>query len=267
METIRITSSGPVMTVALNRPARCNAFDDITTSELTEIFTQIPDTTRAVILTGAGDIFCAGADVHWMKRSVDYTHEENERDALAMSHMLRAIDECPAPVIARVNGHCLGGGMGLIGASDIVVAVDTARFGYTEVRLGVEPAIISPVSLPKIGARYARRYYLTGEQFDAVEAARIGLVHEVVATGDLDRVTDVITGEILKSGPTAVRTAKRLIREVLPLDRDQAERVTIAAIARGRVSAEGQEGFAAFLEKRKPGWAVSAQPAGSIDAM
>ena len=254
MKTIRLTSHGPVTTVSLNRPEARNAFDEIAIAELTDVFSTFDDAVRTVILTGEGPVFCAGADINWMKKSVRYGVEENERDALALARMLRAIDECPPPVIARVNGHCLGGGMGLIGACDIVVAVDAALFGYTEVRLGIVPAIISPFTLPKIGARFARRYYLTGERFSAEIAERIGLVHEVVSADGLDVTVNGIVKEILKGGPIAVRTGKTLIRNLLALDREGAERHSVQAIAQLRASPEGQEGLAAFLEKRKPHW-------------
>ena len=254
METVRVTSSGPVTTVTLNRPDARNSFNEVMIAELTEVFGALSDETRAVVLCGEGRVFCAGADVSWMKRSITYTEEQNAEDATAMAMMFRAIDECPCPVIGRVHGASLGGGMGFVGSCDIVVSEDKAVFGYTEVRLGIDPAIISPFSLPKIGSRFARRYYLTGERFDAAQAMLMGLVHEVVPTEALDSTIDSIVEAILASGPEAVATAKRLIREILAMDREEAHAHSIATIARLRVSPEGQEGLAAFLERRKPNW-------------
>jgi methylglutaconyl-CoA hydratase len=254
MQAIRVRVQEHVTTVILDRPHARNAYDDIAIAELAQVFSNIPETTRVAVLTGRDPIFCAGADVAWMKRSINCTEAENYADVRAMARMLRTIDECPCPVIARVNGHCLGGGMGLIGASDIVVSIDSALFGYREVKLGVDPAILSPVALPKIGERYARRYYLTGERFTAAEAARIGLVHEVVPAALLDQTINTLIREILEGGPIAVRAAKKWIREILPLDREQAEDLSVHSIASLRVTPEGQEGFGAFLERRKPNW-------------
>lgn len=242
------------MTVALHRPEARNAFNAAMIAELYETFTHLPDTLRAIVLTGAGSAFCAGADVHWMRDSIQRTEEENRQDAARMEAMFRAIDECPVPVIGRVMGPALGGGMGLIAACDIVIATPDAQFGYTEVRLGIVPAVISPFSLAKIGERSARRYFLTGEIFDAATAHTIGLVHEVVMPDQLDGRVQAVVDTLLKNGPHAVRTAKELIRRVTRLSRDEAREYTIATIARARISAEGQDGLSAFLEKRKPRW-------------
>lgn len=242
------------MTVALHRPEARNAFNAAMIAELYETFTHLPDTLRAIVLTGAGSAFCAGADVHWMRDSIQRTEEENRQDAARMEAMFRAIDECPVPVIGRVMGPALGGGMGLIAACDIVIATPDAQFGYTEVRLGIVPAVISPFSLAKIGERSARRYFLTGEIFDAATAHTIGLVHEVVTPDQLDGRVRAVIDALLKNGPHAVRTAKELIRRVTRLSRDEAREYTIATIARARISAEGQDGLTAFLEKRKPRW-------------
>ncbi len=242
------------MTVALHRPEARNAFNAAMIAELYETFTHLPDTLRAIVLTGEGPAFCAGADVHWMRDSIQRTEEENRQDAARMEAMFRAIDECPVPVIGRVMGPALGGGMGLIAACDIVIATPDAQFGYTEVRLGIVPAVISPFSLAKIGERSARRYFLTGEIFDAATAHTIGLVHEVVMPDQLDGRVQAVVDTLLKNGPHAVRTAKELIRRVTRLSRDEAREYTIATIARARISAEGQDGLSAFLEKRKPRW-------------
>ena len=254
MTTIRIERREAVATVTLARPDVRNAFNEVLIEDLRLAFSSLPADVRAVVLTGEGPIFCAGADVQWMKRSKDKSESENADDARAMAMMFRAIDECPKPVIARVRGAALGGGSGLVACCDIVVAAEGTSFGFTEVRLGIVPANISTFVLPKIGARAARRYFLTGERFDAAKALAIGLVHEVVPDGALDATVDGIVGEILKCGPNAVATAKEIVREGLTRPRDEAIEYTIRTIARVRVSPEGQEGLAAFLDKRKPQW-------------
>jgi len=254
MKTLRLETNGPVLTVTLDRPDVRNAFNEDVIRELHETFSSIPPKVRAVVLTGGGAVFCAGADVQWMKKSMNYTEEENAIDAAAMAAMFRSIDECPRPVIGRINGHALGGGSGLVACCDVVVAVEGALFGFTEVRLGIVPANISTFVLPKIGGRSARRYFLTGERFDAAEAKAIGLIHEVVPAGMLDAKVNDLVKEILRCGPNAVAIAKEVIREGLARPRDEAIEYTVNTIARVRVSPEGQEGLGAFLEKRKPNW-------------
>jgi methylglutaconyl-CoA hydratase len=201
---------------------------------------------RAVLLAGEGESFCAGADVEWMRSSVDLTHEENVDDALRLRRMLEAVDGCPAPVICRVQGHALGGGCGLVACSDIAVAAGNAVFAFSEVKLGIIPAVISPFALAKIGASAARRYFVTGERFDAETALRIGLVHEVA--DDLDGALERVIGEVLTAGPEAARAAKELV-----LERPDGPE-TAARIAERRTGAEGQEGLRAFLDKRSPNW-------------
>ena len=215
---------------------------------------SLSEEVRVVVLTGGGQIFCAGADVQWMKKSLAYSEKENARDAAAMAAMFRAIDECSRPVIGRVNGHALGGGSGLVACCDMVVAVEGAKFGFTEVRLGIVPANISTFVLPKIGPRAARRYFLTGERFDAIRAKEIGLIHEIVPPDRLDAQVQELVEAILQCGPDAVATAKEIVRQGMALSRDDAIAYTVKTIARVRVSPEGQEGLAAFLEKRKPRW-------------
>ena len=254
MTTIRLATAGPLATVTLARPDVRNAFNEVLIDELRRAFASFGPEVRAVVLEGDGPIFCAGADVQWMKKSKDRTERENAADARAMALMFRAIDECPKPVIGKVRGAALGGGAGLVACCDIVVAAEGTAFGFTEVRLGIVPANISTFVLPKIGARAARRWFLTGERFDAARAKEMGLVHEVVADGALDATVAGIAGEILKCGPGAVAIAKEIVREGLGRDRDDAIEYTIRTIARVRVSPEGQEGLAAFLEKRKPRW-------------
>jgi len=259
---LRVEPDGAVARVTLARPEVRNAFDDALITELIRALEDLRDRAnadpdqapRAVVLTGEGTAFCAGADANWMRRSVAYTREENEADARRMAGMLRSLDELPIPVIARVNGACLGGGMGLIACCDIVVAAEAADFGFTETRLGIAPAVISSFVLPKIGAAAARRYFLTAEIFKAAVARDIGLVHEVVPLEGLDAAVERVVGALRGCGPRAVAAAKRLIRENLALTRDEAIENSVRAIAGLRASPEGQEGLGAFLAKRAPAW-------------
>jgi methylglutaconyl-CoA hydratase len=241
---LRIERDGHVLRITLARPERRNAFDAALIGELTEAFADVGDA-RAVVLSGEGQSFCAGADVDWQRSAIDLSYEENVEDALRLDRMCEAIDSCPAPVIARVHGYALGGGSGLAACVDIAIAAPDAIFGFSEVKLGIIPAVISPFVLPKIGA-HARRYFLTGERFDAEAALRIGLVHEVA--DELDAAVERVVGEVLTAAPGALREAKKLIRE-RPTG---AETAQIAA--RLRAGDEGQEGLRAFLERREPGW-------------
>jgi methylglutaconyl-CoA hydratase len=251
MSALQVERDGPVLRVTLARPDRRNAFDAALIAELSEVFVDV-GRAHAVVLAGEGRSFCAGADVDWMRASARLSHDENLADANALRRMLEAIDRCPAPVVARVQGDALGGGAGLVAAADIAIASPDAVFAFSEVKLGIIPAVISPFALTKIGPGAARRYFLTGERFDAETALRIGLVHEVAA--DLDAAVDRIVGELLSAGPTSVRWAKRLIQE-----RPEGPE-TARWIADRRTSAEGQEGLRAFLEKRPPSWRESAAP-------
>src|SRR5436305_3770141 len=208
MGGLRREQDGQVLRVTLARPERRNAFDAELISELTEAFADVGDA-RAVVLAGEGESFCAGADIEWQRSAIDLSFDENVEDAMRLYRMCETIDRCPAPVIARVHGYALGGGSGLVSCTDVAVAEPDATFGFSEVKLGIIPAVISPFVLPKLGA-HARRYFLTGERFDAETALRIGLVEEVAA--DLDAAVDRLLAEILSSGPQAVREAKRLIR-------------------------------------------------------
>jgi methylglutaconyl-CoA hydratase len=229
----------------MTRPERRNAFDAALIAELTEAFADVGDV-RVVVLAGEGASFSAGADVEWMRSSVELTEEENVQDALRLRAMLDAIDGCPAPVVARVHGHALGGGVGLVACCDIVIADPATEFAFSEVKLGIVPAVISPFALAKIGPSAARRLFVTGERFGADVALRIGLVHEV--TRELDGAVDRVLGELLSAGPAATRGAKELARA--PLNADETARL----IAAHRTSDEGQEGLRAFLEKRTPPW-------------
>ena len=245
MGALRVERDGEILRVTLARPGRRNAFDAALISELAEAFVDV-GRARAVVLAGDGPSFSAGADVEWMRASVDLSYDANVADALALRRMLEAIDRCPAPVIARVHGHALGGGCGLVACSDIAIASHDAVFAFSEVKLGIVPAVISPFALAKIGPGAARRYFLTGERFDAATALRIGLVHEVAR--DLDGALERVLAELGTAGPRAARAAKRLVLDA-PLDGQE----TARRIAERRTSDEGQEGLRAFLEGRTPG--------------
>ena len=245
MAALRVECDGEVLRVTLARPERRNAFDAALIAELAEAFVDV-GRARAVVLAGEGASFCAGADVEWMSAAADLDYEGNLRDANALRHLLESVDRCPAPVVCRVQGHALGGGAGLVACADIAVAAPDAVFAFSEVKLGIIPAVVSPFALAKIGPGAARRWFVTGERFDAETALRIGLVHEVAA--DLDGVVERVLGELLSAGPKAARAAKKLVLE-RPDGPDTARR-----IAEQRTSEEGQEGLRAFLEKRKPSW-------------
>jgi methylglutaconyl-CoA hydratase len=247
---------GPVETVTLNRPQVRNAFNDAVIAELTEWAAAAArdSTLRVAVLAGAGSTFSAGADLAWMSRMVEASHDENVRDAERLAAMFYALDTLPVPVIGRVQGAALGGGCGLAAVCDIVAAASDAVFGFTEVKLGILPAVISPFALAKIGRSAARELFLTGARFPAARAREIGLVHRVVPEAELDAAVTASVRELLAAGAGAVVAAKSLIRDVWPLDAADARRITTQAIARQRVSAEGQEGMRAFIEKRRAGW-------------
>jgi methylglutaconyl-CoA hydratase len=246
--------AGGIARLTLNRPERRNAFDEALIAALFEAFTSEAVTqARAVVLRGAGRSFCAGADADWMARAADFSDAENLADAMRLSDMLDAIDRCPAPVIAVVEGACMGGGVGLVACADMVVAEAQASFALSEVRLGILPATISPFVLRAIGTRHARRLFLTAERITAEDALAIGLVHAV--DGDPDAVADGWLKAILLNAPGAVRDAKRLVPQVAGRAIDAALRAeTAATIAARRATDEAREGMAAFLQKRKPGW-------------
>jgi enoyl-CoA hydratase/carnithine racemase len=246
---LRIERAGPVLRVTLARPERRNAFNAELIAELTAAFADVGDA-RAVVLAGEGPSFCAGADVEWQRSAIDLSYEENVEDALRLYRMCETIDRCPAPVIARIHGYALGGGAGLAACADIAIAEPDAVFGFSEVKLGIIPAVISPFVLPRIGA-YARRYFLTGERFGAETALHIGLVQEVA--DDLDAAVERVVSDLLTSGPEAVGAAKLLVRE-----RPGSEETAHIA-ARLRAGEEGQEGLRAFLDGRDANWHASGQ--------
>ena len=257
---------GAVERLTLNRPDVRNAFNEHVIAELTEWAARtrvaaIGHDIRAVVIAGAGKTFCAGADVTWMSKALHYTEEENLRDAMAMSRMFAAINELPVAVIGRIQGAALGGGAGLAAVCDIVVAEDAALFGFTETKLGILPAVISPFTLAKIGQSAARELFLTGARFSAARAKEIGLVHDVVAAGGLDEAVDHHLKELMSAGPAAVAAAKAVIPDVWGRPVAEAMPITAAAIAARRVSPEGQEGLRAFLEKRAASWVGGRSPA------
>jgi len=246
MANLRIERDGDVLRVTLARPDRRNAFDAELIAELATAFVDV-GRARAVVLAGEGPSFCAGADVEWMRSSAGLSYDENVADALALRRMLEAIDGCPAPVICRVQGHALGGGAGLVACADVVIAAPDAVFAFSEAKLGIVPAVISPFALAKIGPSWARRLFPTGERFGADLALRIGLVHELA--DDLDAAVERVLTELRSAGPRASRAAKRLVLDA-PLDGLE----TARRIAERRTSDEGQEGLRAFLERRRPDW-------------
>ncbi|HVB39008.1 MAG TPA: enoyl-CoA hydratase-related protein, partial [Vicinamibacterales bacterium] len=247
---------GAVEHLVLNRPDVRNAFNEAVIAELTRwaAGAAADPSLRAVVLSGAGKLFCAGADLTWMSKSVRYTEEENIRDATAMSQMFAALDTLPVPLVGRIHGAALGGGCGLAAVCDIVVADEQAVFGFTEVKLGILPAVISPFALAKIGRSAARELFLTGARFSAIRAREIGLVHAVVPMADLDATVEGYLRELLNAGPQGIAAAKALIPQVWGRPTADAMPITARAIAAQRVSPEGQEGMKAFLEKRQASW-------------
>jgi methylglutaconyl-CoA hydratase len=251
---------GPVIHLTLNRPDVRNAINDEVIAELTawaNWVSAVPGT-RVVVIRGAGKVFSAGADANWMARMVDYSREDNLRDAARMAEMFLTLDRLPCVVIGRVHGAALGGGAGLAAICDIVIADEFAVFGFTETKLGILPAVISPFVLPKIGPSAARELFLTGMRFSAARAKEIGLVHEVVATDQLDAAVARYITECLTASPSGIAASKRLIAQVWGQSPADATAITTEAIATQRVSPEGQDGLRAFLAKRQPGWVPKA---------
>jgi len=254
--TIRLEKTGVVARVTLDRPSVKNAFDDVLIGELTDALGVIAadDAVRVMILTGAGDVFSAGADLNWMKKVARYTFDENVRDALVSARMLEALYRLPKPTIARVNGACLGGGVGLVSACDVAVSIPEAKYALRETLLGIAPAMISPYVLRKMGESHAHDYFLTGRTFDAQRAREIGLVNEVVDAAGLDAAVDTWVRRFVKAGPKAIAATKQIINKVAWSPIDAVQDYTARTIAGLRGSDEGQEGFASFFEKRKPRW-------------
>ena len=253
---LRYSAQGPVAQVRLDRPDVRNALDTELIEQLRSTFERLADDSaiRAVVLCGEGKVFCGGADVGMMRASLELTRKQNVAGARALSKMFRAIDRCPKPVIGKIHGAALGGGAGLVAVCDIAIAASDAVFGFTEVKLGIIPAVISPFVLAKIGASHARALFLTGERFEAKRAQAIGLVHEVVGADALDAAVERVVTEILSAGPSAIAAAKKLIARVSEADYDASLDLTAKDIAAQRTSPEGQEGLRAFLEKRSAVW-------------
>jgi methylglutaconyl-CoA hydratase len=263
MSRLVIERKEGVCRVILNRPDVRNAFDDELIAHLREAFSDIEkdSSIRAMILAGNGPAFCAGADLNWMKRMAGYSYAQNLADAQGLAGMLAALDRLPMPTIARVHGPAFAGGTGLVAACDIAVGTPEAKFCFSEAKLGLVPSTIGPHVMRAIGERAARRYFLTAEVFDAAEAHRIGLLSAMVSPGELDPFIEKLTSDLLAGGPEAHRKIKQLIRSIAnrPLD-DALIADTAKSIAEVRVSPEGREGIASFLEKRKPGWTKSSGP-------
>ena len=255
-KSLLVQIHGDVAFVIFDRPDVRNAFDDAVAAELVSVFTDLcaRDDLRAVVLGGRGDVFCAGGDLNWMKRVAAYSRDENLADASAFQAAFEAIETCPLPVVGRIQGAALGGGAGLVAVCDIAVAAEGTQLGFPEARLGLVPGVISPYVLRKIGMSHTRQLFLTGERFDAVEAMRIGLVHEVVPADGLDEAVQRILRRLRACAPQAITGAKALLRGLQDVDADAAEALAREAITDARASEDGQEGLSAFLEKRKPRW-------------
>ncbi|MEY2685781.1 MAG: hypothetical protein RJA09_2926 [Pseudomonadota bacterium] len=259
MQHLTITTQGHRATVTLNRPEVRNAFNETVITELMQAFHALGADAgvRVIVLAAEGAAFCAGADLNWMRRMADYSHAENLADAGALATMLHTLFTCPKPTVARIQGDVYAGGMGLVAACDMAVAVDTAGFCLSEVKLGLIPATISPYVVRAMGARASHRYFLTAERFGAAEAHRLGLVHEVVGADALDATVDGWVHALCAAGPEAERACKGLLHRVVgaPLDAALID-ATVAGIAGIRATPEGREGVQSFLQKRKPNWVV-----------
>jgi methylglutaconyl-CoA hydratase len=255
-ETLNLTKDGPVATVSLARSDSRNALNATLISDLTKCFGELTEdeSVRVVVLTGEGPIFCAGADIGYMRETAHFSYEENLKDARRLASMFLAVDECPKPVVVRVRGAAIGGGAGLVAASDVVVAAEGTRFAFTEVRLGIAPATIAPFVVRKIGASRARSLFLTGERFGAELARDMGLVHEVAPEDALDAAVESKVSELLKGGPEAQAAVKALLREIEAVETAETPGLMSRMNAMLRVGEEGQEGLGAFLEKREPRW-------------
>jgi methylglutaconyl-CoA hydratase len=253
---ITVTYTNGIAAVTLDRPEVRNALDADLIAAIHDCFTALAadDAVRVVVLTGAASAFSAGADIAWMQAAAQFTADENERDARKLADAFATIDRCPKPVVARVNGAAFGGGVGLVACCDVAIAVEGARFSFSEVRLGIAPATVGPFVLRKIGASQARALFLTGERFDAARAKEVGLVHAVVSADDLDAAVARQTEMLLQGGPHALAAAKELVQELPGMAEGEQRAYTASLIAHLRTSAEGQEGLRAFLDRRPPSW-------------
>jgi methylglutaconyl-CoA hydratase len=257
-DSVKTSKDGSVLRVALNRPEMHNALNPEMIGALTSLFRDLSqrDHVRVVVLTGNGRSFCAGADLVSMRAASDLAFDQNLAGGKAIFDLMQEIDKCPKPVIGRINGAAIGGGMGLVSCCDITIAVNEAKFGFSEARLGLVPAVISPFVLAKIGERYGRELFLTGERFDAYHAWEIGLIQHVVTREELDAKVNERVQQLLLAAPGAQAAAKELIRTVSRQPKHDSRSFTARMIAQRRASAEGREGMSAFLEKRKPEWQV-----------
>ena len=261
LNTLTVTLSDHIATVTLSRPDKRNAFNDQVIEELNFAFAKLAqdDDVRAIVLAAKGKAFCAGADLSWMRAMADYRHEENLADAAKLAQMLKTIYECPKPTVAAIQGDVYAGGIGLIAACDVAIAVKTASFCLSEVRLGLIPATISPYVIRAMGARAAHRYFLSAEVFDAKEARRIGLIHERVSEEELDETVARLCQHWRNASPNAIKQCKTLLHDVAGAPIDEALIAkTVTSIADIRASSEGKEGVQSFLQKRKPDWLVKA---------
>jgi methylglutaconyl-CoA hydratase len=256
-ETLQVERDGRVVRLWLNRPAVRNAFNAVMVRELRKALEDVrrDDEVRVVVLSGRGSSFCSGADLNWMREIISFTYEQNLGETMELAEALHELYSLPKPTVARVNGPAIGGGTGFVSACDIVVASTEARFGLSEVKIGVVPAAISPYVVRRMGESRARQYFLTGERMDGRRALEVGLANIVAEPAELDAAVEAVVGSLLSSGPEALASAKELLRRVPGMDFGEAKRFTAEMIARLRVSEEAQEGMAAFLEKRKPKWA------------
>jgi methylglutaconyl-CoA hydratase len=245
--------------ITLNRPDLHNAFNETLIAELSECFKSLgqDETVQLIILTGEGKSFCAGADINWMKSMVAYSREENLKDSQNLADMFKIINECPKPVIGRINGSAFGGGVGLVAVCDIAVAVDSAKFSFSEVKLGIIPAVVSPYVLKKIGPGHARQLFITGERFDSQTAQNIGLIHRTAKLEDIDEKIDETVKMLSANGPRAMHEVKLLISNWYDLNEESYRKYTVEKIAELRTAPEGHEGLEAFLAKRKPSWGRS----------
>jgi methylglutaconyl-CoA hydratase len=255
-EHLRRTDEGPVATIALARPEARNALNAALIGEVTRCFEELAEdeSARAVVLTGEGPSFCAGADVAYMRDTAGFSYEENLEDARRLADMFLAVDDLPKPVVAKVRGAAIGGGVGMVAAADVAVAEGGTRFAFSEVRLGIAPATIAPFVVRKIGYSRARALFLTGERFDAERAREIGLVHEVVPEEELDATVERLVAQLLQGGPAAQAAIKELLQQIEATEPMEALGIMTQLIAELRVGEEGQEGLGAFLEKREPFW-------------
>ncbi len=255
-EFIRLETQGPICTLVMNRPDLHNAFNPQLISEMTTALHALASDAqvRVVVLTGAGPSFSAGGDISWMQASQGYTNDQNLADARGLDAMFEALNSLPKPVIGRINGAALGGGVGLVACCDLAVAVEEARFGFTEVKLGLLPAVIAQYVVPKIGVSHSRALFVSGERFTSERAFEIGLIHAITSAEELDATVQSLAQRVLSGGPQAMGAAKRLVSAMWELEREAARTYAIEAIAQARTSAEGQEGLAAFLTKRRPQW-------------